>query len=110
MSRPLRYPTDYPTSKPEEKGIDVQLAIDFVAGAIDGTYDVGIIASTDTDLVPAIDFVAGRFGGQRTVQVAAWSSGGYAPRIGSQSPRIWCHFLREADYEAIKDLTDYVKH
>ncbi|MEA3502962.1 MAG: NYN domain-containing protein, partial [Actinomycetota bacterium] len=35
-TRPLRYPHDYPDSKPEEKGIDVALAVDFVMGAVKG--------------------------------------------------------------------------
>src|SRR5450759_4172032 len=47
--RTLRYPRDWPTVKPEEKGIDVALAIDVVRLAIDGQYDVGIICSTDSD-------------------------------------------------------------
>ncbi|MGF1667411.1 MAG: hypothetical protein ACFCVC_14205 [Acidimicrobiia bacterium] len=32
LLRPLRYPPDYPASPPEEKGIDVALAVDFVMG------------------------------------------------------------------------------
>lgn len=56
--RPLRYSPGYPSVKPEEKGIDVSLAVDFVAGAVDGAFDVGIIFSTDTDLKPALEFVA----------------------------------------------------
>ena len=40
----------------QEKGIDVALCIDFVAMAIDGLYDVGVIMSTDTDLLPALEF------------------------------------------------------
>ena len=57
IHRTVRYPVDWPDSKPQEKGIDVALAIDFVALATDGCYDIGIIASTDTDLVPALEYV-----------------------------------------------------
>lgn len=47
--RPLRYPPP----KGREKGIDVELAIDLVQLAIDDAYDVGVLASADTDLKPA---------------------------------------------------------
>ena len=43
-----------------EKGIDVKLATDLIAGAIDKKYDTAIIVSSDTDLVPAIDWVRSR--------------------------------------------------
>ena len=44
--RTLRYPQEWPDAKPEEKGIDVALAIDLVRLAIDGEYDVGIDVSS----------------------------------------------------------------
>jgi uncharacterized LabA/DUF88 family protein len=40
-----------------EKGIDVKIAIDLMAGALDDKYDAAIIVSSDTDLVPAIDWI-----------------------------------------------------
>jgi len=57
--RTLAYPRGWPDKcepgeKPREKGIDVALAIDFVAMAVRGEYDVGILMSTDTDLKPAL--------------------------------------------------------
>jgi uncharacterized LabA/DUF88 family protein len=39
---------------PREKGIDVALAVDFVRLAIEGAYDVGVMFSHDTDLLPAL--------------------------------------------------------
>lgn len=56
-ARPLRYPRDYPASKPEEKGIDVQIALDFAMMAVRGEYDVGVLMSGDTDLLPALEEV-----------------------------------------------------
>ncbi len=56
----------------QEKGIDVALCIDFVAMAIDGLYDVGVIVSTDTDLLPALEFTRNRYAGVRHISVAAW--------------------------------------
>jgi hypothetical protein len=88
---------------------DVQLAIDFVTGAIDGDYDVGVIASTDTDLVPAVDFVLTRIAGIRAVEVVAWvDPGGYGPRLQSKVRPVWCHYLKRADYDRIADATNYV--
>ncbi len=44
-----------------EKGIDVKIAVDLIAGALDKKYDTAIVVSSDTDLVPAIDWVRNRF-------------------------------------------------
>ena len=45
----------------QEKGIgDVELALDFFAGAIDGDFDVGIISSEDADLPGRPGFSEGR--------------------------------------------------
>ena len=40
-----------------EKGIDVKLATDLLVGALDDKYDVAILVSSDSDLIPAIDRV-----------------------------------------------------
>ena len=74
IHRQLRYPPSWPDERAQEKGIDTALAIDFVAKAVDGDYDLGVIVSTDTDLLPALEFVRTRFGAQRHVAVAAWRS------------------------------------
>lgn len=37
-----------------EKGVDVQIAVDIVRGAIKDEYDVCYLISSDTDLIPAI--------------------------------------------------------
>jgi hypothetical protein len=58
ITRTLRYPIAWPAEKPEEKGIDVALAMDFHAMAVRGDYDVGILMSTDTDLKPALEVEA----------------------------------------------------
>ena len=43
-----------------EKGIDVKLATDLIVGAVDDKYDVAIVVSSDSDLVPAIDWIRQR--------------------------------------------------
>jgi len=45
-----------------EKGIDVKIATDLIAGAVDNKYDTAIVVSSDGDLVPAIDWVRKRCG------------------------------------------------
>lgn len=47
-------------SRSREKGIDVKIAVDLIAGAIDKKYDAAIIVSSDADLVPAIDWIRKR--------------------------------------------------
>lgn len=69
LPRPLRYSSERP--KGEEKGVDVELAIDLVRLALDNEFDVVVLASCDTDLVPAIQFVADRLPDKRIV-TAAW--------------------------------------
>lgn len=56
--RTLRYPRGWPATsrigeRPQEKGIDVALAIDYVVMAVRREFEVGILMSTDTDMKPA---------------------------------------------------------
>lgn len=102
--RTLRYPHDWPARRAEEKGVDVALAIDFVIMAVEGEYDIGVIASTDTDLRPAIEYVMAKT--QASAEVAAWQA---SVRTGLSIPNIhlWRHRLVKADYDAVADYTDY---
>jgi hypothetical protein len=107
-ARTLRYPNSWPTQPAREKGIDVQLAIDFVSGAVDGRFDVGVIFSTDTDLRPALEFVALKCGGSPRAESAAWTAPGANKAIFATNPkRTWCHYLSGTDYAAVHDPTDY---
>ena len=108
VPRTLRYPGDWPDSRAEQKGVDVQLAIDFIAGAIDRDFDVGVIFSTDTDLRPALDFVADRFQRYPRAEAAAWSGPGANRALRSGSSRTtWVHYLGFDDYQSVRDHTDY---
>ena len=40
-----------------EKGVDVKIAVDLVAGAFENRYDTAVVVSSDTDLLPAIKHV-----------------------------------------------------
>ena len=63
ITRGLRYPPAWTRQPPQEKGNVDALAIDFVRLAIAGAYNVGVMMSTDTDLLPALEFVHGHNSG-----------------------------------------------
>jgi uncharacterized LabA/DUF88 family protein len=109
VSRPVRYPSDWPQTPAREKGIDVALAVDFVQLAMAKQYDVGVIMSTDTDLRPALETVLGlRSQGGPVCEVAAWARPGcHSPRLSIPGARIWCHWLDEADYLSVAEPTNY---
>ena len=109
IHRGLRYPRDWPNQRAQEKGIDTALAIDYVAMAVDGLYDIGVIVSTDTDLLPALEFVSRRFAGDRHVAVAAWRSPQSNRRLSIPGTNIWCNWLHRADYDSVSDPTDYTR-
>jgi uncharacterized LabA/DUF88 family protein len=54
-----------------EKGIDVKLATDLLSGAFDDKYDVAVVVSSDSDLIPAIDRV--RFIQKKKVEYVGFS-------------------------------------
>ena len=107
-TRPLRYPPDFPKSKPMEKGIDVQIALDFGLMAVRGEYDVGVLMSRDTDLLPVLEEAVGL--GTVEVEVAAWRAD-KPPRHRLRLPgvTIRCHWFDRLAYQAMQDLTDYTK-
>jgi hypothetical protein len=105
--RPLRYPKAFPAEPPEEKGVDVELAVDLIFNGARGNYDVGIVVSTDTDLIPAIQAVSNlhRAWGKPRVEVAAWQP--LRKRLSLPATPIWCHKLLQEHYEIVKDNTKY---
>lgn len=58
-------------TRQREKGIDVKIATDIIVGAVDNQYDIAILISSDTDLVPAIDWV--RYGYKKKVEYVGFS-------------------------------------
>jgi NYN domain len=58
VTRPLQYPDNWPTEKANEKGVDLQLALDMALMAHKRAYEVGILMSLDTDLKPILESVA----------------------------------------------------
>ncbi|MEO8292704.1 MAG: NYN domain-containing protein [Actinomycetota bacterium] len=106
--RPLQYPREYPKKPQREKGVDVELAVDVVTcGLLDKTYDLAVVASTDTDLVPALTVICRkqRAWGSPRVQVTIWAP--LSKRLRVENWNMWCHHLDEADYESVRDRTNY---
>ena len=101
IERELRYPQ----GRPQEKGIDVALAVDFVRLALQGAYDVGVMMSTDNDLLPALETVRDHGPSGCRVEVAAWGARGQDQRL--YFPDLWCHWLDQATYTAVEDRTRY---
>ncbi len=111
FARPLRYPPNWTPAfqeKPEEKGVDVKLSIDAVMGAIQGVYDVAILASADSDLVPVADALLElqRAHGAPRVEAIAWKGQGFQKKLGlgGKAQVTYCWI---ADYGPIGDSIDY---
>ena len=81
--------------------------VDMVRGALDDEYDVAILMSADTDLLPPAEAVvdAGRW-----LEFAAWRPDvGLASHLRIPARQTWCHHLRRDDFERVSDRTDYTR-
>ena len=90
-----------------EKEIDVMLAVDFVAGAIEGDFDIGVLFSRDRDLMPALRYVREHLDGRIRADVAGWgrvAQGKYLTPPGQPAIR---HLFGRADFDRVSDSTDY---
>lgn len=107
--RPLWYPSDFGEpdcyERPREKGIDVALAVDLVRMAIKDEYEVGIVFSRDTDLLPAIETVFELKVAH--VEVATWVGTSQLRYKLPYGKRLWCHKLDGDDFEAVRDRRQY---
>ena len=105
VTRPLQGPR----RAPREKGIDISLALDFYEAARDGSFDVGILFSVDSDFEPLIERIQQpdpRF--SMIVETAAW----WAPprqvlQLGGSSGTP-CHLLTDSDYALVRDRRNYM--
>jgi hypothetical protein len=106
LMRPLRY-QGWPDERPREKGVDVRLAIDVVAKALAGDYDVAIIASCDTDLAPAVELLLElkAKNGTPDAELIAWE--GRQSKIGVAGHRMTYREVTRSDFEAVSDPVDY---
>ncbi|MEX2561986.1 MAG: NYN domain-containing protein [Nitriliruptoraceae bacterium] len=107
--RPLRYPRAWGepgAERPQEKGVDVWLAVDLVQMTYRGEYDTAIVCSHDSDLAPALDTVKAVTTVRHHLEVVAWAR---SKRISySDDPQLpWRHRLTRHDYDSIEDPVDY---
>ena len=110
VTRPLKYYPDETDRrgqatkwKAQEKGIDVLIALAMVKGALADTYDVAVLVSADTDLLPAVEQV---LEARKRVEVAAWD-GQRRSRLSLPGGKLWCHWLNRDWYSRLHDPTDY---
>ncbi|WP_419837646.1 NYN domain-containing protein [Candidatus Poriferisodalis sp.] len=111
-TRPMRYWPDgkHPDGRQrwraEEKGVDVLLALHLALGAHYDRYDVAVVVSADTDLLPAIE-EAVRVG--KRVETATWWASPEPQRaLRIPGRHLWNHYLDAADFAAVEDATDYL--
>lgn len=107
LRKPLRYPHDWGqpgcVDKPREKGIDVALAVDLVRMAMLNEFEVGIVFSRDTDLLPALEAVRDLNGPH--VEAATWKG---ASRLRLDGRPLYCHMLDQEKWEQCIDRTVYI--
>jgi hypothetical protein len=104
-SRGLRYPPGRPISEAEEKGVDVQLAIDAMVMAVRGEYDVAIIVSADTDLLPVVEGLLAlkALNGTPDVEVVGWKGLSKGLSVAGVPVR----WIGDRDFDTVKDHTDF---
>jgi uncharacterized LabA/DUF88 family protein len=108
ITRPLRYPRDWPKTRAEEKGIDVQVAIDAVMRAIHNQLDVAILATTDTDQRPVLEAFHGLpLDPQPIIEVATWRTPTFSKKLQVPGLHVWSHFLDDAAFRQVRDYRDY---
>ena len=100
--------------KAQEKGVDVELAVDYVSMAARGEYATRRCSfRADSDLRPALEaVVALRKPGHAypRCEVAAWRNPApsvFSPRLAIRAASVWCHWLSVADFQAVADPSNY---
>ncbi|WP_115685601.1 NYN domain-containing protein [Corynebacterium senegalense] len=105
-SRDLKYRHyDDGTFSAQEKGIDVDLAVQAIQHAVTNKYDVIIIMSNDSDLLPAVEFIYHET--RPRLEVAGWEADGQYPlrihRGTSKSRAPYCHYLGDHVFRQVQD-------
>jgi uncharacterized LabA/DUF88 family protein len=105
--RPLRYHPE--TDKPQEKGIDVALALSVVEHVFADFCDVAVVFSHDTDLVPLIETIQ-RFRGPHRIETVSWKSddNDYHKRIPRVAGVVH-HTLREPAFAQVETPVNYAR-
>jgi len=108
-ARPLSY-LGWPALKPHQKGVDTELAVDVVRMAVTREYEIGIIMSTDTDLLPAIETVSSLRGTDAVPRICTVRYGDLNKRLyhsDGHGRRMHAFHVTAEDFQAVRDDTDY---
>lgn len=100
--RPLKYYWDNGRAYPQEKGVDVMVALHVVRAAREGKFGLVILASHDTDLEPAVD-EALRLGPDCQIETTGWRN---AKRLRPDTD-VWHTFLDSGHFVRSRDRKDY---
>lgn len=109
VRRDLKYDFDEDGSfTAREKGIDVALAVGLTEGALDHKFDVAIVFSGDTDLLPALELVYRRQ--LAHLEIGCWTGSKplWFPEFMRQTPprhMPYCHFLDGNDFLNARDYS-----
>lgn len=112
FSRPLTYHTirrpGGPTKwQPQEKGIDVMLALDLAIGARNDAYEVAVVFSSDSDLLPALEDASAR----KHIETAVWGSpDDCIGPLRAKGQSTWTHYLSRREYDRVSDNTNYLTY
>ena len=99
----------YPPRQGREKGVDVQLAVDVVRLAMENAYDVFVLASADSDLLPVLEFVAERYP-EKAIETMGWrglAEGDAAAPLDVRGFDVRRHRLALEEFAAVEDVTNY---
>lgn len=89
----------------QEKGIDVLAALDAYRLAVNGVYDVVILASHDTDLIPTLE----RFDSDKRAESGVLETAGWlrCKKIQARGVRTWDTRLDGSDFVHSRDRKSY---
>jgi hypothetical protein len=109
VARPLSY-LNWPNERPRQKGVDAALAVDVVRMGVGDEYQIGIILSTDTDVLPAIETVSGIRGTNATPRICGVRYGDLPKRLyhaDALGRTMHAFHVTADDFAAVRDDTNY---
>jgi hypothetical protein len=102
----------YPPREGQEKGVDVELAIDFVRLAMDNEFDIAVLASTDTDLMPPLELVTRRFPNKQVETAAYQAIPGHEndanPALDIATGTVTRKLIEKKHFDRIADTRNFV--
>ncbi len=101
--RTLRYPPHGSAKPPQEKGIDVLIALTVVKLVSFGDFDIVLLASHDTDLEPALEVAVLDSGAK--IETCGWAG---ARVLRPSGKRLWHTALDGSDLVRCRDRRTYV--